>query len=139
MKMVTGQAHFASWEPRFSKNCRKYPWHLYVKLGGVLRRFGYTAVALNGCLESEIQVHTKISTNSSVFMPNPKKCSKTVQLANKRIMILNSIPFFFHCNSRGNCDIILLLDYICCRLLDLFAHYSEIHAPELPEKCQRPF
>lgn len=48
-------AHFASWEPRFSKNCNKYPWHLYVKLGGVLRHFGYTAVALRGCLESEIQ------------------------------------------------------------------------------------
>jgi len=55
--MVIAQAHFASWEPRFSKNCHKYPWHLYVKLGGVLRHFGYTAVALHGCLESEIQVH----------------------------------------------------------------------------------
>ncbi|ONK72233.1 uncharacterized protein A4U43_C04F17230 [Asparagus officinalis] len=48
-------AHFANWEPRFSKNCHRYPWHLYVKLGGVLRHFGYIAVALHGCLESEIQ------------------------------------------------------------------------------------
>ncbi|ONK72234.1 uncharacterized protein A4U43_C04F17240 [Asparagus officinalis] len=53
-------AHFASWEPRFSRNCHKYPWHLYVKLGGVLRRFGYVAVALHGCLESEIQTPRSI-------------------------------------------------------------------------------
>ncbi|XP_008786376.1 aluminum-activated malate transporter 12-like [Phoenix dactylifera] len=49
-------ATFASWEPRrHSRHCYRYPWRQYVKLGAVLRHFGYTAVALHGCLESEIQ------------------------------------------------------------------------------------
>ncbi|KAF5190986.1 Aluminum-activated malate transporter [Thalictrum thalictroides] len=43
----------ASWEPRHSR-CR-YPWQQYVKFGTMLRHFGYTAVALHGCLQSEIQ------------------------------------------------------------------------------------
>ncbi|KAJ6851381.1 aluminum-activated malate transporter 12-like [Iris pallida] len=48
-------AHFASWEPRFSRQCHKYPWHLYVKIGAIMRHFAYTAAALHGCLESQIQ------------------------------------------------------------------------------------
>ncbi|XP_020697093.1 aluminum-activated malate transporter 12-like [Dendrobium catenatum] len=48
-------ASFASWEPRPTRHCHKYPWQQYVKLGTVLRHFGYTAVALHGCLQSEIQ------------------------------------------------------------------------------------
>ncbi|KAG1362063.1 Aluminum-activated malate transporter 12 [Cocos nucifera] len=49
-------ATFASWEPRrHSRHCYRYPWQQYVKLGAVLRHFGHTAVALHGCLESEIQ------------------------------------------------------------------------------------
>ncbi|PIA32716.1 hypothetical protein AQUCO_04400128v1 [Aquilegia coerulea] len=45
----------ASWEPRHSRHCYRYPWQQYVKFGAVLRHFGYTAVALHGCLQSEIQ------------------------------------------------------------------------------------
>ncbi|KAL8119493.1 aluminum-activated malate transporter 12-like [Apium graveolens] len=45
----------ASWEPRHSRHCYRYPWQQYVKLGAVLRSFGYTVVALHGCLETEIQ------------------------------------------------------------------------------------
>lgn len=48
-------AHFASWEPRFSRQCHKCPWHRYVKIGAVMRHFAYTAAALHGCLESQIQ------------------------------------------------------------------------------------
>ncbi|XP_058086347.1 aluminum-activated malate transporter 12-like [Magnolia sinica] len=48
-------ALFASWEPRHSIHCHRYPWQQYVKLGAALRHFGYTAIALHGCLESEIQ------------------------------------------------------------------------------------
>ncbi|XP_077235271.1 aluminum-activated malate transporter 12-like [Tasmannia lanceolata] len=48
-------AIFASWEPRHSRHCHRYPWQQYVKFGSVLRYFGYTVVALHGCLESEIQ------------------------------------------------------------------------------------
>ncbi|XP_040988587.1 aluminum-activated malate transporter 12-like [Juglans microcarpa x Juglans regia] len=45
----------ASWEPRHSRYCHRFPWQQYVKLGAVLRHFGYTVVALHGCLQTEIQ------------------------------------------------------------------------------------
>ncbi|XP_077242941.1 aluminum-activated malate transporter 12-like [Tasmannia lanceolata] len=53
--MEETSAMFASWEPRHSRQCHRYPWQQYVKFGSVLRYFAYTAVALHGCLESEIQ------------------------------------------------------------------------------------
>ncbi|RZC73269.1 hypothetical protein C5167_048754 [Papaver somniferum] len=43
----------ASWEPKHS--CYKSPWKQYVRVGAALRHFGYTLVALHGCLQSEIQ------------------------------------------------------------------------------------
>ncbi|KAL2322913.1 hypothetical protein Fmac_027292 [Flemingia macrophylla] len=43
----------ASWEPRHL--CQKSPWQQYVKVGAVLRQFGYTVVALHGCLKTEIK------------------------------------------------------------------------------------
>lgn len=48
-------ALFASWEPRHSRHCYRSPWQQYVKVGAALRHFGNTAIALHGCLESEIQ------------------------------------------------------------------------------------
>ncbi|CAH9134220.1 unnamed protein product [Cuscuta epithymum] len=48
-------ALYASWEPRHTLHCHKFPWQRYVKLGAVLRHFGYTVVALHGCLQTEIQ------------------------------------------------------------------------------------
>ncbi|XP_057449693.1 aluminum-activated malate transporter 12-like [Lotus japonicus] len=45
----------ASWEPRHSRYCHRFPWQQYVKVGAVLRQFGYTVVALHGCLRTEIQ------------------------------------------------------------------------------------
>ncbi|PON57074.1 Aluminum-activated malate transporter [Parasponia andersonii] len=45
----------ASWEPRHSRHCYRYPCKQYIKLGAVLRQFGYTVVALHGCLRTEIQ------------------------------------------------------------------------------------
>ncbi|XP_004511781.1 aluminum-activated malate transporter 12-like [Cicer arietinum] len=45
----------ASWEPRHSRYCHRFPCQQYVKVGAVLRQFGYTVVALHGCLRSEIQ------------------------------------------------------------------------------------
>ncbi|XP_062112539.1 aluminum-activated malate transporter 12-like [Humulus lupulus] len=52
----------ASWEPRHSRHCHRYPWQHYVKLGGVLRQFGYTVVALHGCLQTEIQTPKSVRT-----------------------------------------------------------------------------
>ncbi|KAA3469220.1 Aluminum-activated malate transporter 12-like protein [Gossypium australe] len=48
-------ALYASWEPRHSRHCYRFPWQQYVKVGAVLRQFGYTVVALHGCLQTEIQ------------------------------------------------------------------------------------
>ncbi|XP_010441565.1 PREDICTED: aluminum-activated malate transporter 14-like [Camelina sativa] len=48
-------AMYASWEPRHTRHCHRYPWKHYVKVGSVLRQFGYTVVALHGCLKTEIQ------------------------------------------------------------------------------------
>ncbi|CAM8877943.1 unnamed protein product [Rhodiola kirilowii] len=51
-------ASHASWEPRHSSY--RLPWQQYVKVGAVLRQFGYTAVALHGCLRTEIQAPSRI-------------------------------------------------------------------------------
>ncbi|CAN6486352.1 unnamed protein product [Victoria cruziana] len=48
-------ARFASWEPRQCWHCYRCPWQRYVQLGAALRYLAYTAVALHGCLDSEIQ------------------------------------------------------------------------------------
>ncbi|KAK1438454.1 hypothetical protein QVD17_04263 [Tagetes erecta] len=45
----------ASWEPRHSVHCHKFPCQQYVKLGSVLRHFGYGVVALHGSLQTEIR------------------------------------------------------------------------------------
>ncbi|KAL1217712.1 Aluminum-activated malate transporter 14 [Cardamine amara subsp. amara] len=48
-------AMYASWEPRHTRHCDRFPGKHYVKVGSVLRQFGYTVVALHGCLKTEIQ------------------------------------------------------------------------------------
>ncbi|KAK2662460.1 hypothetical protein Ddye_001034 [Dipteronia dyeriana] len=55
-------ALYASWEPRHSRHCYRFPWQQYVKLGAVLRQFGYTVVALHGCLQAEIQTPKSVRT-----------------------------------------------------------------------------
>ncbi|MCO5602251.1 hypothetical protein L7F22_056379 [Adiantum nelumboides] len=54
-------AGFASWEPPHGRfKVVKYPWHLYVKVGAVLRHCIYSIVALHGCLQSGIQAPLKV-------------------------------------------------------------------------------
>lgn len=53
-------ALYASWEPRHSRHW--IPWQQYVKLGCALRHFGYTVVALHGCLQTEIQTPRTVRT-----------------------------------------------------------------------------
>ncbi|CAN8231549.1 unnamed protein product [Cochlearia groenlandica] len=48
-------ALYANWEPRHTRRCHIFPCKQYVKVGAVLRQFGYTVVALHGCLQTEIQ------------------------------------------------------------------------------------
>lgn len=54
-------AGFASWEPPHGRfKMIKYPWHLYVKVGAVLRHCAYSVVALHGCLRSAIQAPIEV-------------------------------------------------------------------------------
>ncbi|KAK1262780.1 Aluminum-activated malate transporter 12 [Acorus gramineus] len=103
-------AMFASWEPRHSRHCYKYPWEQYVKLGAVLRRFGYTAVALHGCLESEIQ------TPKSVRALFKDPCIRAVQEVSKVLMELASSM-----KQRRRCSPDVLSDHLHESLQDLNA------------------
>ncbi|MCO5558486.1 hypothetical protein L7F22_012070 [Adiantum nelumboides] len=54
-------AGFASWEPPHGGfKVVKYLWHLYVKVGAVLRHCVFSIVALHGCLQSGIQAPLKV-------------------------------------------------------------------------------
>ncbi|CAN6847739.1 unnamed protein product [Brassica oleracea] len=55
-------AMYASWEPRHTLRCNKFPSQQYIKIGSVLRKFGHTVVALHGCLQTEIQTPRSIRT-----------------------------------------------------------------------------
>ncbi|KAF8027232.1 hypothetical protein BT93_E0216 [Corymbia citriodora subsp. variegata] len=63
-------AFYASSEPRCRGNCYKSPWQQYVKFGAALRRFGYTVMALRGCL------HTEIKTPPSVLALFKDQCTR---------------------------------------------------------------
>ncbi|KAF2308750.1 hypothetical protein GH714_015576 [Hevea brasiliensis] len=82
----------ASWEPRHSRHCR-YPWQQYVKLGAVLRHFGYTVVALHGCLRTEIQT----PRSCRALFKDP--CIRVASEVSKALVELaNSIRNHRHCS-----------------------------------------
>ncbi|KAF3336022.1 Aluminum-activated malate transporter 12 [Carex littledalei] len=101
-------ALFASWEPRHSRHCYKYPWQQYVKLGTVLRHFGYTAVSLHGCLESEIQ------TTPSVRALFRGPC---IQVANEVSKVLLDLASSLRTHRRCSPDV--LSDHLHQALHDL--------------------
>ncbi|KAM3734579.1 hypothetical protein ACB098_10G026500 [Castanea mollissima] len=85
-------ALYASWEPRHSR-CHLFPWQRYVKLGGVLRHFGYTVVALHGCLRTEIPTPQSART----LFKDP--CNRLAGEISKVLMELaNSIRNHRHCS-----------------------------------------
>ncbi|KAL1217713.1 Aluminum-activated malate transporter 14 [Cardamine amara subsp. amara] len=67
-------AMYASWEPRHTRHCDRFPGKHYVKVGSVLRQFGYTVVALHGCLKTEIQVLSELTTS----IQNRRHCSPEI-------------------------------------------------------------
>ncbi|KAJ9549815.1 hypothetical protein OSB04_022358 [Centaurea solstitialis] len=77
-------ARHASWEPRlFSWRCRnKFPSQQYIKVGGILRHFGYAVVALHGTVETEIR------TSKSVRLLFKDPCIRLVSEVTKSLMEL---------------------------------------------------
>lgn len=101
-------ALYASWEPRHSRHCYRFPWQQYVKLGAILRQFGYTVVALHGCLLTEIQ------TPRSVRALFKDPCIRLANEVSKALMELaNSIK------SRRHCSPEVLSDHLHEALQDL--------------------
>ncbi|GLT81232.1 hypothetical protein SLA2020_526270 [Shorea laevis] len=101
-------ALYASWEPRHSKHCYKFPWQQYVKIGAVLRQFGYTVVALHGCLQTEIQ------TPRSVRALFKDPCIRLARELSKDLLELaNSI------RNRRHCSPEILSDHLHEALQDL--------------------
>lgn len=83
----------ASWEPRHSIHCYRFPWQQYVKLGAVLRHFGYTVVALHGCLQTEIQTPRSVR----VLFKDP--CVRVAREVSKILIELgDSIKKRRHCS-----------------------------------------
>ncbi|KAM7272666.1 hypothetical protein ACFE04_027329 [Oxalis oulophora] len=86
------KASHASWEPRHWRHC-KYPCEQYVKVGAVLRQFGYSVVALHGCLQTEIQ------TPKSVRRMFKSPCTRLAGEVTKALIELaNSIKNRRHCS-----------------------------------------
>ncbi|KAI3727879.1 hypothetical protein L6452_16500 [Arctium lappa] len=87
-------ARHASWEPRHSWHCRnKFPSQQYVKVGGILRHFGYAVVALHGTVQTEIR------TPRSVRMLFKDPCIRLVSEVTKSLMELaGSIRNRRHCS-----------------------------------------
>ncbi|XWS49237.1 hypothetical protein CRYUN_Cryun13aG0146800 [Craigia yunnanensis] len=101
-------ALYASWEPRHSRHCYRFPWQQYVKVGAVLRQFGYTVVALHGCLQTEIQ------TPRSVRALFKDPCIRLAGEVTKALMELaNSI------RNRRHCSPEILSDHLHEALQDL--------------------
>ncbi|KAK4260261.1 hypothetical protein QN277_003403 [Acacia crassicarpa] len=83
----------ASWEPRHSRYCHRFPWQQYVKVGAVLRQFGYTVVALHGCLRTEIQ--TPLSIRAMFKDPCIRLAAEVSKVL---IELANSIKNRRHCS-----------------------------------------
>ncbi|KAG9158007.1 hypothetical protein Leryth_000174 [Lithospermum erythrorhizon] len=106
-------AMYASWEPRHTRHCYKFPWQQYVKLGAVLRHFGYTVVALHGCLQTEIQTPRCVR----VIFKDP--CIRLAAEVSKALMELaDSI------RNRRHCSPEILSDHLHQALHDLDAAFK---------------
>ncbi|KAL0737264.1 hypothetical protein Bca4012_013474 [Brassica carinata] len=115
-------AMYASWEPRHTRHCHRFPWQHYVKVGAVLREFGYTVVALHGCLKTEIQTPRsirvlfkdpcvrlageicKVLTELAASIQNRRHCSPEILSESLQVALqdLNSERLFLGSNDNGS-------------------------------------
>lgn len=56
MSLKILQANFARWEPGHGKFRLRHPWQQYLEIGAFARQCAYQIEALNGCIDSRIQV-----------------------------------------------------------------------------------
>nr|GEU34432.1 aluminum-activated malate transporter 12-like [Tanacetum cinerariifolium] len=98
----------ASWEPRHSWHCNPFPWQQYVKLGAVLRQFGYTVVALHGSLQTEIQTPKSVR----LLFKDPCTCLAT-EVSKALMELADSI------RDRRQCSPEVLSDHLHQALQDL--------------------
>ncbi|VVB08168.1 unnamed protein product [Arabis nemorensis] len=101
-------ALYASWEPRHTRHCHRFPWQHYVKVGSVIRQFGYTVVALHGCLKTEIQTPRSIR----VLFKDP-----CVRLAGEICKVLSELAASIR--NRRHCSPEILSDSLQVALQDL--------------------
>ncbi|PWA96927.1 aluminum activated malate transporter family protein [Artemisia annua] len=101
-------AHHSSWEPRHSLHCYKFPGQQYVKVGAVLRHFGYSIVALHGSLQTEIR------TPRSVRMLFKDPC---IRLASEVTKTLNVLAASIR--TRRHCSPEILTEHLQSALQDL--------------------
>ncbi|CAH2046194.1 unnamed protein product [Thlaspi arvense] len=101
-------AMYASWEPRHTRHCHRFPWQHYVKVGAVLRQFGYTVVALHGCLKTEIQTPRSIR----VLFKDP-----CIRLAGEICKVLSELAASIQ--NRRHCSPEILSDSLQVALRDL--------------------
>ncbi|KFK31455.1 hypothetical protein AALP_AA6G114000 [Arabis alpina] len=101
-------AMFARWEPRHTIHCNKFPSQQYIKVGSVLRKFGYTVVALHGSLQTEIQTPRSIR----ILFRDP-----CVRLANEICKVLSELSESIR--NRRHCSPEILSDKLEVALKDL--------------------
>ncbi|CAI9274706.1 unnamed protein product [Lactuca saligna] len=101
-------AHHASWEPRYTWQCHKFPGQQYVKIGSVLRHFGYGVVALRGSLQTEIR------TPRSVKLLFKDPC---IHLASEVTRSLMELAYSI--KNRRHCSLELLTEPLQQALQDL--------------------
>lgn len=101
-------ALYASWEPRHSRHCYRFPWQQYVKVGALLRHFGYTVVALHGCLRTEIQAPPSVRA----LFKDP--CNRVAREVSKALMELAKST-----RKRRHCSPEVLSDHLHEALQDL--------------------
>jgi len=65
---VNLQANFARWEPRHGRFQFHHPWKQYLKIGALVRQCAYRIEALNGYLNSDLQVTIRIMLDNSVHL-----------------------------------------------------------------------
>ncbi|KAJ4784862.1 aluminum activated malate transporter family protein [Rhynchospora pubera] len=116
-------ALFASWEPRHLRHCYRYPWQQYVKLGTTLRHFGYSAVSLYGCLESEIQ------TPPSLRRLFRDPCTRVANEVSKILLDLSSCI-----RAHRRCSHDVFSDQLHHALHDLNSAISSLPCPFLNSK-----